>query len=89
MVWRGVLGAHTLFLLPTSPSASLGRNGRNRLLPPCITWRNYVNRLGTWNVREINGTAKREEVADFFKEGKFELLALSETKLKGNGEVSS
>ena len=30
---------------------------------------------------------KREEVVDIFKEGKFELLALTETKLKGKGEV--
>ena len=48
----------------------------------------YVNHLGAWNVRGINGTAKREEVVDVFREGKFELLALTETKLKGNGEVS-
>ena len=34
-----------------------------------------------WNCKE-------EEVVDFFKEGKVELLALTETKLKGNGEVS-
>ena len=33
-------------------------------------------------------TAKREETVDGFKRGKFELLALSETKLKGNREVS-
>ena len=31
---------------------------------------------------------KREVVVDIFKEGKFELLALTETKLKGKGEVS-
>ena len=41
----------------------------------------------TWNVRGINGTTKREEVVDVFREGKFELLALLETKLKGNREV--
>ena len=35
-----------------------------------------------------NGTAKREEVVDVFRKGKFELLALIEAKLKGNGEVS-
>ena len=44
--------------------------------------------MGTWNVREINGTAKREEVADVFRKGKVELLTLTETRLKGNGEVS-
>ena len=31
---------------------------------------------------------KREEGVDVFREGKFELLALTETKLKGKGEVS-
>ena len=48
----------------------------------------YINRLGTWNVRVINGTVKREEVVNVFREGKFEFLVLMETKLKGNGEVS-
>ena len=43
-----------------------------------------VNWLGTWNVRRINGIAKREEVVDVFRKGKFELLALTETKLKEN-----
>ena len=45
-----------------------------------------VNRLGTWNVRRIKGMAKREEVVDIFSKGKFDRLALPETKLKGNGE---
>ena len=44
---------------------------------------NYVNRLGTWNVKGINDTAKWEEVVDIFKKGRFKLLALMETKLKG------
>ena len=88
MVCGVVLGACTLFLLPTSASASLGRSGRYRRLPPCITRRNYVNRLGTWNVKGINDTTKREEVVDIFKKGKFKLLALTEMKLKGNGEAS-
>ena len=57
-------------------------------LPACITRRNYVNRLGTLKVREINGTARREKEVGVFREGKFELLALTETKLRGNGEVS-
>ena len=77
-----------VFLLPTSTSASLGRSGGYRRLTPYITQRNYVNPLGTWNVRGINGTAKREEVVNTFKKGKFELLALTETKLKRKGEVS-
>ena len=42
----------------------------------------------TWNVKEINDTTKKEEVVDIFKKGKFELLAFTETKLKGKGEVS-
>ena len=40
------------------------------------------------DIRGINGTAKREEVVDIFREGKFELLPLMETKLKGNGDIS-
>ena len=36
----------------------------------------------------INGTAKREEVVDISREGKFDWFALMEVKLKGNGEVS-
>ena len=39
----------------------------------------------TWNVRGKDGIVKREEVVDVFRKGKFELLALTETKLKGNG----
>ena len=54
----------------------------------CIIRRNFVNHLGTQNVRRINGTAKREEVADVFSEGKFKRLSFTETKLEGNGEVS-
>ena len=47
-----------------------------------------MNRLGIWNVSEINGIAKRVKVLNVCKEGNFELLAMTETKLKGNGEVS-
>ena len=39
-------------------------------------------------MRGINGTAKREEGVDVFRGGEFELLALTKTKLKGNGKVS-
>ena len=39
-------------------------------------------------MRGINDTTKREEVVDIFKKENFELLALTETKLKGEGEVS-
>ena len=47
-----------------------------------------MNHLGAWNVRGINGTAKREEVVDVLRKGKFELLALTGVKLKWNEEVS-
>ena len=40
------------------------------------------------NVRGINDTTEKEEVVDIFKERKFELLTLTETKLKGKEEVS-
>ena len=43
--------------------------------------------MGTWNIRGINGTAKREEVVGVFRTGKLELLDLMETKLKGNREI--
>ena len=41
-------------------------------------------------MRGVNDTTKREEMVDIFKKGKFESLALTETKLKlkGKGEVS-
>ena len=41
-----------------------------------------------WYVNGINGIAKREEVVDVSRKGKFEMVALSETKLKGNREMS-
>ena len=39
-------------------------------------------------MRGINDTTKREEMVDILKKGKFDLLALTEAKLKGEGEVS-
>ena len=69
-----VLGAHALFLLPTNASASLGQRERYCQLPHYITRRNYVNHLGTWNVRGINDTVK-EKMMNIFKKGKFKLLA--------------
>ena len=77
MAWGDGLGARTLFLLSMTASASLGWSGRCRRLPPCITRRNYVNRLVTWNVRGVNGNAEREEVVDVFRKEKFELFALA------------
>ena len=35
-----------------------------------------VIRLSTWNVRGINGDAKRDEVVHVFRKGELELLAL-------------
>ena len=39
-------------------------------------------------MRGINDTTEREEVVDPFQKGMFKLFALTETKLKGQGEVS-
>ena len=39
----------------------------------------------TWNVGETNKISKREEVVDIFGKGKFELLGLTEIKMKENG----
>ena len=39
-------------------------------------------------MRGINDTTKKERVVDIFKKGKFYFLALTEMKLKGEGEVS-
>ena len=83
MVSGAVLGTRSLFLLPTSASVNLERSGRYRRLQPCNTRRNYVNHLGTWNMKGINDTTKREQVADNFKKGKNDLLALTETKFQG------
>ena len=82
MVGVAGLGAHNLFPLPTRTPASIGWSGRCCRLPPCITRRNYVNNLGILIARGLNRTAKRDEVMDVFREGKFELLALMNTKLK-------
>ena len=81
MVWGSVLGSRTLFLLPTNASASLERSEMYSSAKLC-------QRLGTYKVIGINETTKREEVVDTFKKGKFELLALTEVKLKGKGEAS-
>ena len=39
-------------------------------------------------MRGINVTTKSVELVDIFKNGKIELVALTETKLKGKREVS-
>ena len=46
-----------------------------------------VVKVGCLNVRGLNGEGKREEVGVLFEERGFDLLALSETKLKGDGEM--
>ena len=61
----------------------LGRECRKR---PRISRQNCMSRLGTWNVGGINGEEKRGEVMNVFRNGGFELLALTETKMKGSGE---
>ena len=83
MVWDGALAARTLFILLKGASASLGRSRRYRRLPPYITQRNYVNRLGTWNAKGINDTTKGKEVVDIFKAGKF--LDGDEIEREGRG----
>src|SRR5256885_9485217 len=40
-----------------------------------------------WNVRGCNKEEKREEISSVFKERKLDIVCLSETKLKGKGEV--
>ena len=52
-------------------------------LQPYITWQNFVNWLGTWNVRGDKRIAKRE-VVNVFRKEKFRLR-----QLKGNGGVVS
>ena len=75
-----VLGCWVGDRLPVSSSVCLsvspGWGRRCYQLSRCVNW------LGTWN--EI---VKREEVVDVFRKGKFELLSLTETKLKRNGKV--
>ena len=70
MIWDARFGPCTLFLLPTSASSNFGWRVRCHRLLPCITQQYYVNRISAYNVREINGTVKREEVVDIFIEGK-------------------
>ena len=41
-----------------------------------------VNHLGTWNVRGINGAAKREEVLDVFKRKKVRVACLDGDEIK-------
>src|SRR5678815_1041459 len=79
------LAAHYHLSLARIANASLGE-GRDRRKRPSIFRRNCMNRMGTWNVRGINVEEKRREVMDVFRKGKFDLLTVTETKMKGNGE---
>ena len=40
-----------------------------------------------WNVRGVNEGWKRSSVIQVMRERKYDVLALSETKLKGNGII--
>ena len=76
MVCGAGLGPHTLFFLPTSGAASPAQSGRCHRL--CKPFKYMECMRNKWNCEE----------GDVFREGKFELLYLMETILKGNGEVS-
>ena len=56
------------------------RLGCNRHKRPLSSRWIRTSRLGTWNVRDKNGEEKRREVLDLFRKGRFDLLALTETK---------
>ena len=53
----------------------------HKLLKLCKSAGHMVCKNNKWDCKE-------EEVVDVFRKEKFELLALTETKLKENGEVS-
>ena len=44
-------------------------------------------KIGVWNVRGVNEGWKRSSVIQVMRETKYDVLALSETKLKGNGMI--
>ena len=46
-----------------------------------------MNRAGTWEVRGIK-VLERKKMVDAFRNGMFELFGLTETKMKGDGEIS-
>ena len=68
----------SLSLFPSPPSFSLHCQ---YVCPVCWI-------LSRHNVRGVNGTIKKKDVVNVFRKGKFKLLALNETKLKGDGKVS-
>ena len=44
-------------------------------------------KIGVWNMRGVNEGWKRSSVIQVMRERKYDVLALSETKLKGNGMI--
>lgn len=42
-------------------------------------------KIGTWNIRSITG--KENELIEEFAKAKLEILAITETKKKGKGEI--
>ena len=44
-------------------------------------------RIGVWNVRGLNDECKRLNVVQIMNDRGYDVLALSETKLKGKGEI--
>ena len=49
--------------------------------------KSFVLRVACLNARGVNEVGKREEIGIMFEERGLDILALSETKLKGSGEV--
>src|SRR6201990_2982289 len=54
-----------------------GRNGSSEVL-----------KVGTLNVRGVNKEEKKEEVVVVMEESRLDILALTETKLKGEGDLA-
>ena len=67
-------------------NAGNGRAGTRRARPTRNKLRGNECRIGVWNVRGICNETKRVEVVHKFKKGKFDLLGLCETNLRGNEE---
>src|SRR5678815_3714088 len=79
------LAAYYHLSFARNANACLGE-GRDRSKRPSILRRKCMNRICIINVRGINVEEMRREVMDVFRKGKFDLLAVTETKMKGNGE---
>src|SRR5678815_246061 len=79
------LAAHYHLSFARNANAFL-RESRDRRKRRSIFRRKCMNRMDTWNVRGINVEKKSREVMDVFRKGKFDLLAVTETKMEGNVE---